>query len=215
MFIRPRQMTRHDRMLSSGDTFRLYTLREPGTTLHSDRCLTRGSPRAFRAWPLAWPSPSGPQGRQRLHAQGWVPKMLSAERLERIFGCPCGWRGRSVQCAAFRPCACDPFTRRLVYLRETTGQASFVRRGHARYVTAGCGLRRGAGERCGGQRPAPVRFRARGGGPGCPATCGEAPRHPGHDRAALARSFNAPPCVPRTLRAWAWAGRRGAPKVRP
>ncbi len=24
-----------------------------------------GSPRAFRAWPSAWPSPSGPQGRQR------------------------------------------------------------------------------------------------------------------------------------------------------
>jgi hypothetical protein len=29
--------------------------------------------------------------------------MLSAERLERIFGCPCGWRGRPGQCAAFRP----------------------------------------------------------------------------------------------------------------
>jgi hypothetical protein len=27
---------------------------------------TGGSPRAFRAWPLAWPSPSGPLGRQRL-----------------------------------------------------------------------------------------------------------------------------------------------------
>jgi len=26
-----------------------------------------------------------------------------AERLERIFGCPCGWRGRAGQCAAFRP----------------------------------------------------------------------------------------------------------------
>ena len=43
----------------------------------------------------------------RLRAQGWVPKMLSAERLERIFGCPCGWRGRPGQCAAFRPRACD------------------------------------------------------------------------------------------------------------
>ena len=30
---------------------------------------SRGSPRAFRAWPLAWPSPSGPLGRQR-HLQG-------------------------------------------------------------------------------------------------------------------------------------------------
>jgi len=35
--------------------------------------------------------------------QGWVLKILSAERLERIFGCPCGWRGRPGQCAAFRP----------------------------------------------------------------------------------------------------------------
>ena len=29
------------------------------------RSLTRGSPRAFRAWPLAWPSPLGPLGWQR------------------------------------------------------------------------------------------------------------------------------------------------------
>jgi hypothetical protein len=72
--------------------------------------LVGGSPRADRAWPLAWPSPSGPPGRQRLRAQGWVPKMLSAERLERIFGCPCGWRGRPGQCAAFQPRRCDIFT---------------------------------------------------------------------------------------------------------
>jgi integrase len=32
--------------------------------------------------------------------------MLSAERLERIFGCPCGWRGRPGQCAAFRAGGC-------------------------------------------------------------------------------------------------------------
>ncbi len=56
---------------------------------------------------LAWPSPSGPLGRQWLRAQGWVLKILSAQRLERIFGCPCGWRGRPGQCAAFRPRACD------------------------------------------------------------------------------------------------------------
>ena len=35
-----------------------------------------------------------------------------AERVERIFGCPCGWRGRPGQCAAFRPGRCDIFTRR-------------------------------------------------------------------------------------------------------
>ena len=34
---------------------------------------------------------------------------------ERIFGCPCGWRGRPGQCAAFRPRRCDflPATVRL------------------------------------------------------------------------------------------------------
>ena len=39
--------------------------------------------------------------------QGWVLKILSAERFERIFGCPCGWRGRPGQCVAFRPRGCD------------------------------------------------------------------------------------------------------------
>jgi hypothetical protein len=47
------------------------------------------SPRAFRAWPVAWPSPSGPPGRQRSPAlKGGVPKIVSAKRLETIFGCP-------------------------------------------------------------------------------------------------------------------------------
>jgi hypothetical protein len=66
-----------------------------------------GSPRASWAWPLAWPSSSGPPDLRRLRTQGWVPKMLAAERLEKIFGCPCGWRGRPGQCAAFRPGDCD------------------------------------------------------------------------------------------------------------
>src|SRR6266516_445303 len=35
------------------------------------RCLhCGGSPRADRAWPLAWPSPPGPLGWQRLQGQG-------------------------------------------------------------------------------------------------------------------------------------------------
>jgi hypothetical protein len=33
--------------------------------------------------------------------------MLSAKRLERIFGCPCGWRGQPGQCAAFGSGLCD------------------------------------------------------------------------------------------------------------
>ena len=77
------------------------------------RCRTvGGSPRAIRAWPLAWPSPSGPPGRQRSPRARVGPEdafcgAIFAERLERIFGCPCGWRGRHGQCAAFRPADCD------------------------------------------------------------------------------------------------------------
>jgi hypothetical protein len=45
-------------------------------------------PRALRAWPPAWPMPSGSLGRQRLRGQGRVLKIVSAKRLETIFGCP-------------------------------------------------------------------------------------------------------------------------------
>jgi hypothetical protein len=75
------------------------------------------------------------------------------------------------------PVSCDlsPGDRRI--WRETTGPAnlrSAVGHGALRRVR----LRRGAGQRRGGQRPAPVRYRAGGSGPGCPATCGESPHHP-------------------------------------
>jgi hypothetical protein len=61
-----------------------------------------------RFGPGLWPGPRR-QARwvARGSAQGWVLKVLSAQRLERTFGCPCGWRGRPGQCAAFRPGACD------------------------------------------------------------------------------------------------------------
>jgi len=69
---------------------------------------TRGSPRA----PRAWPSPSGPPGRLRARVGPGDAfcGAVCAERLESIFGCPCGWRGRSVQCATFRPGPYDTFT---------------------------------------------------------------------------------------------------------
>jgi hypothetical protein len=40
------------------------------------------------------------QAPQRLRAQGWCPKMLSAERLQRILGRLRGWRGGPVRCEA-------------------------------------------------------------------------------------------------------------------
>jgi hypothetical protein len=47
-------------------------------------CLTLhcGAPRARGAWPLAWPSPSGPAGLAEVSsAQGWVLKIVSAKRV--------------------------------------------------------------------------------------------------------------------------------------
>jgi hypothetical protein len=92
------------------------------------------------------------------------------------------------------PVSCDlsPGKRRI--WRETTGPAnlpSAVGHGALRRVR----LRRGAGQRRGGQRPAPVRYRARGSGPGCPATCGESPHHPRPLQRSTARPFNASPCM--------------------
>ena len=40
-----------------------------------------GSPRVYRAWPLAWPLPSGLLGRQRLQGQ------RHAEGASRVAGC--------------------------------------------------------------------------------------------------------------------------------
>ncbi len=48
----------------------------------------QGSPRAHRAWPSAWPSPSGPLGRQRLRVQGWVLKILSAQAVRKDLQVP-------------------------------------------------------------------------------------------------------------------------------
>jgi hypothetical protein len=167
-----------------------------------------GSPRADRAWPPAWPSPSGPQGRQRSPRARVGPEdpfcgAGFAERLERIFGCPCAWRGRPGQCAAVRPCACDPFARRLARLARDDRPGQFIPCGTCSVRYGGVRGAAGAGHRCGGQRPAPMRFRARGSGPGCPATCGESPRYslpPRRDSPQLVqRPFVH---VSRTLRAW-------------
>jgi integrase-like protein len=83
-----------------------------------------------------------------------------------------------------------------------------------RCVTAGRVPRRGAGHRRGGQRPATVRYRARGSGPSCPPTCGESPHHPPAPK-HTPRSFTLP-CMSRASSTRpASASRPGAPKVRP
>jgi hypothetical protein len=77
---------------------------------------------------------------------------------------------------------------------------------------ARCGGVRGIG---GGQRPATVRYRARGSGPGCPATCGESPHHPPPLQRGILGSFTLSVLVARILRVPAWASRLGVPEVRP
>jgi hypothetical protein len=76
----------------------------------------------LRAWPLAWPSPSGPPGWQR------SPGALDA--------------GGASPDNAFRPRACGPFARRLVHLARDDPPGSSPGAAHARCVTAGA--------RCGG-----------------------------------------------------------------
>jgi len=52
--------------MSCGHVDRVSCL-DPSPPCQQVQGLPRGgSPRKLRAWPLAWPSPSGPLGRQRL-----------------------------------------------------------------------------------------------------------------------------------------------------
>jgi hypothetical protein len=106
----------------------------------------------------------------------------------------------------FRPAIGAPGARRPV--RPTRGAATHgaLRRVRA---TAECGHRRG------GQRPATVRHRARGSGPGCPTTCGESPITPGRHGAAPPDRSRFPCQAPHILRQTGLGGRSGAPKVRP
>ena len=185
------------------------------------RCCTDSS-RGFQAWPLAWPSLSGPPGRQRLCAQGWVPKMLSAKRSLRS-----GWKGSSGALVGggadmdnarrSRPGRLWPFIRQLAHQKPSwPARPARVAR-DPRRVTAGSALRRGAGER-------------RGGGSG-PRRC--APALEAAGRAAPPPAARIPPPWPLTARHspafvnvspymscascanMAGTGRRGAPKVRP
>jgi hypothetical protein len=139
---------------------------------------TRGSPRVCRAWPPAWPSPSGPQGRQRSPRERVGPEDSfcgagCAERLERIFGCPCGWRGWPGQCAAFRTRSRDFLTAPGTFDVRTgarPARAGTVTGGALEPVSPACG--------CGGSRPAaaprPVGFRPQGAA-GCRSGVGASP----------------------------------------
>jgi hypothetical protein len=134
--------------------------------------------RAF-VGPALWP---GPRRQARWAGRGLRrsrvgPEIVSAKRLETISGA-LDAGGASLDDARRSgpvPVILSPGD--WSTWRMTTGPASSPGVAHAWCVTAGRPVRRGVGHRRGGQRPAPMRFRTRGSGPGCPATCGESPRH--------------------------------------
>jgi hypothetical protein len=172
-----------------------------------------GLPRACRAWPSAWPSPSGPLGWQRLQCSrvGACAHRLGdatgGSALDAGGASPDNARRSGPAPVTFHPATGAPGALRPVRLARGARDP--------RRVTAGRVLRPGAGHRRGGHRPATVRYRARRSGPGCPATCGESPQHPWPLWHGAARSSTLSGSARAFLARSARAGRPGAPKVRP
>ena len=116
-----------------------------------------GSPRAFRAWPLAWPSPSGPLGWQRSPGstarRRRVPRsgMRSTVRLE----------GPARTMRGIPALVSVTVSRRSVHLARRTGRPGLCSRGHRRNVTAGT-ADLGAGQPTGGGWRARQGFRRKG-----------------------------------------------------
>jgi hypothetical protein len=116
-----------------------------------------GSAHAYRARPLAWPSPSGPQGWQRsprsTARRRRVPRNGMRSTVEAGGADPDNARRPGPVPVTFRLAIGAPGARR---------PARPARGAHdPRRVTAGRVLRRGAGHRRDGQRPATMRARAR------------------------------------------------------
>ena len=168
-----------------------------------------GSPRAFRAWPLAWPRRQA--RRVGSGAQGSALALAS----DATAGSALDAGGADPDNARRSGPVSWPFAGRLAHLAgdDRSGQLA-ERMTHSAYggvhATAGCGTsaRRAA--------PATVRYRARGSGPGCSQPAARVPITP----AAMARhspgSFNTSPCTSRTSSTrWSAASRPGAPEVRP
>jgi hypothetical protein len=178
------------------------------------RFARRGSPRTYRAWPLAWPSPSGPLGWQRLRRSRAGPEDRFCEAIRNDLQVPLTLEGpartmrgivpalvavrRSLAIGALgasssaRPWCWRPRQ------RDTAGTAAAGHRGcRARQPSRLVGFRpKGAAKSC---RPATARPQV---GP-WPLTAG----HPG-------RSFLLNCSRPFSLFT-AWAVRPGAPEVRP
>jgi len=143
-----------------------------------------GSPRACRAWPLAWPSPSGPLGRQRLRGQRravGTSRVAGCEAPLRLEGPTRTMRGVPARCRTFRPATGAPSALRPAWpARGAHGP---------RRVTAGCVLRpvRGIGAAGSGPRRCAAALEAAG--QAAPPPAARVPITPGRYGAALSRSF--------------------------
>jgi hypothetical protein len=103
-----------------------------------------GSPRAIRAWPLAWPSPSGPLGRQRLRRSRVGPEDPFCEAVRKDLRVPLTLEGPTWTMRGVPSGACDTLFRRSAHSarchrpgRGAGGRGSGIRRGPQRPVTWG------------------------------------------------------------------------------
>ena len=136
-----------------------------------------------------------------------------AERLDRIFGCPCVRRGRPGQYAAFRPCTCGLSPGDGRTWRDADGLVLFVSR-DTRVVAAGGRLRPVTGPSCAAaaraRRATARRARAK-----LPRRNGEIPAKPGRSSSPPLNSH--PKVSASTPGAWPgrWAWRAGGAPLKP
>jgi hypothetical protein len=125
--------------------------------------------------PAVRPAGSAEAPRARVGPEDAFCGAVCAERFEKIFGCPCGWRGRPGQCAAFRPARCEIL---MASGASTASALTWPWRWRARQRdTAGSADGRSPGPPCAAARRA-VGLASEGRGESCRPRNGETPGEP-------------------------------------
>jgi hypothetical protein len=151
----------------------------------------RGSPRADRAWPSAWPSPSGPLGWQRLRGQG--PAL--AQQATRPKGAPLTLEGPAQTMRGVRPGAVT-FHPATGAPGATTGPAQLTERIAHGALRRGCGLRPVRGIGAVGSGPRRCAIAQEEAGQAAPPPAARVPNIPcryRHGTAPLVHAFRARP----------------------